>query len=342
MKKIRKNSIIILLLTIVLLFFILRHDYKSIIELITHSNKLYLFLAITVYFISIMIDSKSFHIIIKQYTKKYSYKNTLKLNIITKFFNGVTPLSTGGQPLQIYELYNNNVRLGDATNIVVQFFIIYQIAVVIFSTVAIIFNHIFHVLVKNLFVKKLVILGYVINLIVLLVLFLISFNKNFNYKICKFLIKVLYKLKIVKNKEEKLKIWRKKCDSFYKSATILKNNPKVLVYGTILQLLQITVCYSIPFIISKAIVDNSSLTFVTSIVSCTYVNLIGSYIIIPGASGGIEYAFIKLFSNFFKTSSVLSITILWRFITYYFPVIVGAILFNIKKRNIPLDILDKD
>ncbi len=341
MKKLARNSFFVVIITILLLFLMLRKDYKTIVEAIVNSNKLFLLLALVFYFFSFAIDSFSFYMIIRRYTHNYSYSNTLKLNIMTKFFNGVTPLSTGGQPLQIYELYKNKVKLDDSANIVVQFFIIYQIAVVIFSTIAIIFNHIFHIFVKNLFVKKLVILGYIINLVVLLILFLISFNKDFNFKIINFFINILSKLHIVKEKKKTIEKWRKKCDNFYKSAMTLKENPSILIYGTLLQILQLIVLYSIPFIISKSIMKTTDLTFITSIVTCTYVNLIGSYIIIPGASGGIEYGFIKLFSNFFVEPFILSITILWRFTTYYFPVILGAVFFNIKKKDISDDILDK-
>ena len=341
MKKLARNSFFVIIITILLLFLMLRKDYKTIVEAIINSNKLFLFLAFVLYFISFAIDSFSFYMIIRKYTNKYSYSSTLKLNMMTKFFNGVTPLSTGGQPIQVYELYKNKVKLDDSANIVVQFFIIYQIAIVIFSTIAIIFNHIFHIFVKNLFVKKLVIVGYIINLVVLLILFLISFNKDFNFRIINFFINVLSKLHIVKKKEKAIEKWRKKCDNFYKSAMTLKENPGILIYGTLLQIIQLIILYSIPFMISKAVIGSSDLTLITSIVTCTYVNLIGSYIIIPGASGGIEYGFIKLFSNFFKETFILSITILWRFTTYYFPVILGAIIFNIKKKDISDDILDK-
>jgi len=123
---------------------------------------------------------------------------------------------------------------------------------------------------------------------------------------------------------------------------VLKKNPKVLVYGTALQIIQLLFLYSVPFFLAKSIVTDLNLTYINSVVSSTYVNLIGSYIIVPGASGGIEYGFVKLFSNFFKEPFILSVTILWRFVTYYLPVILGGILFNIKKKDILPNVLDKE
>lgn len=341
MKKIARNSFLMLIITFVLLFFMLRKDYKIIVATIMDANKLYLLAAFVCYFISFFIDCFSFYLIIKKYTHKYSYFKTVKLNLMTKFFNGITPLSSGGQPLQIYELYRNSVKLNDATSIVVQFFIIYQIAIVVFSTAAVIINNIFHIFVKNLFIKKLVVFGYIFNVVILLVLFLVSFSKNFNFRIINFFINFLSKLKIVKNKEKTSAKWRKKCDNFYDSAAVLKKNPTTLVFGTLLQILQLLVLYLVPFFIVKSIIDAPTLNYLKSVVTSTYVNLIGTYVVIPGAAGGIEYAFITLFSNFVKKPFVLSSTILWRFVTYYFPVILGGIMFNMKRKDIDLDELDK-
>jgi hypothetical protein len=63
-------------------------------------------------------------------------------------------------------------------------------------------------------------------------------------------------------------------------------------------------------------------------VCCSYVSIIGSFVPIPGGSGGIEYSFLQFFGGF-VTGAVLSATvILWRSITYYFAMILGGLLFT--------------
>ena len=178
MTKVKKNSFIILLLTLLLLAFMMRKDYKNIIYYLINSNKLFLLIGIIMFFISILIDAVSFQLIIKNYKIDYPFKKTVRLNLMTKFFNGITPLSTGGQPLQLYELYKDKVKLNEATNIVIQFFIIYQIGIVVLSTIVVILNNIYHIFAKNMIISKLVMVGYIINFAVLIVLFYISFNKK--------------------------------------------------------------------------------------------------------------------------------------------------------------------
>ena len=70
-----------------------------------------------------------------------------------------------------------------------------------------------------------------------------------------------------------------------------------------------------------------------SIVACSYVMLIGSFVPIPGGTGGIEYGFTKFYGNFVTGSTLSVIMILWRAITYYFGLILGAIVVNIKEKE---------
>ena len=61
MKKIARNSFLMLIITFVLLFFMLRKDYKIIVATIMDANKLYLLAAFVCYFISFFIDCFSFY-----------------------------------------------------------------------------------------------------------------------------------------------------------------------------------------------------------------------------------------------------------------------------------------
>ena len=65
--------------------------------------------------------------------EKLSLAQAFQHMIITQFFNGITPFSTGGQPMEIYMLKNHGFRYTKATNVIMQNFIVYQLALVIFG-----------------------------------------------------------------------------------------------------------------------------------------------------------------------------------------------------------------
>ncbi len=333
MKSVKRNSIIILILTIGMLVFMMRKDYKNIAYWLVNSNKLFILIAIVVFSLSLFIDSYSFHLLVKQYTNKYNFKKTLQLNIMTKFFNGITPLSSGGQPLQIYELHKNGVRVNDATNIIMQFFIVFQIGLVSISSVMIVLNNFLHIFEKNPLLKKLTIIGYCLNVLGLLLFIFVSFNKRFNIKICKIIIRFLHKIKIVKNKDAQIEKWTIRCTEFYESALKFRKNPSVLIKSSLLQVAQLILLYLVPLFIAYSIKDSSKINLFNSIAASSYIFLIGCYVPIPGGTGGMEFGFMGMFKNILRKSSVTAATILWRFVTYYLPVIVGGIIFNVTRRT---------
>ena len=86
--------------------------------------------------------------------------------LITQFFNGITPFSTGGQPMQIYMLRNSGIKVGPATNIIIQDFLMYQLALITIGLVSIIGNQVFHFFEISSGLYTLLILGFSINILV--------------------------------------------------------------------------------------------------------------------------------------------------------------------------------
>ena len=107
----------------------------------------------------------------------------------------------------------------------------------------------------------------------------------------------------------------------------------MFVLGIILNLISLTFYYAIPLFLVYSLHDYNSMTFFTSVVASAYVLIIGSFVPIPGATGGIEYAFLEIFSSFLPTTSVRAVMIIWRFITYYLGMILGGILFSFHKEG---------
>ena len=60
---------------------------------------------------------------------------------------------------------------------------------------------------------------------------------------------------------------------------------------------------------------------------------IGSFVPIPGGTGGIEYGFVFFYGHLVKGSVLNATMLVWRFITYYFGMIVGAITLTLKRKK---------
>lgn len=324
---IKKNTIILLLITIVVLYFVLRNDWNGIVQSLQNINIWYIFLAIICYLLYVVMRGYINFKIIND-PKTVSLSEAIKQHFIAQFFNGITPFSTGGQPMEIFMLKECGLSIAKATNVTVQSFIFYQIALVICGLVAVTYNFIFHLFPKLKLLQYLVLLGFIINIIVVILL-LLSYSKAFTKKLEGIAIKVLKKLK-VKRSEEEIK---QKFEDYHNSFQELKRNKKLVIAGILLNIVSLLILYVIPLLVFLSLGDIHSLTIMKTIVSSAYVYLIGAFVPIPGASGGIEYGYTQFFGNFAGAGFVSATVLIWRTITYYFAIIIGAIVFNIRKKE---------
>ena len=324
---IRKNTIFLLLITIIVLYVILKDDFNGIVEAMSNIDIKYIFVAILFYFLSISIKGFANYLIINN-KEKISLKEAIKHNCIAHFFNGVTPFSTGGQPMEIYMNTEHGFTIAQATNQTVQSFIFYQIALVICGLFAVIYNSIFNLFPEVKLLKHLVMLGFAINILVAIILLLISSSKRVTTKISDLVIKILELFKIKHNKKE----IREKFNDYYEGFREIKKRKYLTVVGISLNIASLLCLYLVPLFILYSMGDFYSLSAVDTLTSSAYVYVIGAFVPIPGASGGMEYGFTQFFGNFISLGKLSATVIIWRFITYYLGLIIGGALFSLEEK----------
>lgn len=333
MKKIRNHSFVFLFITIIVLYFILKDNFHSILDVLSKMNLFWLLIAIIIIFIYWILKTLSMFYIVKEYSKKMSFKTILKQTIITQFFNGITPFSTGGQPMEIYMLKKCNISVAKATNIVLQNSMVYQVALVIYGIIAILLNFKYKLFYNIQFLNILVALGFLINTIVCIIIFVISFSTKLSNIILMLVSKVGNWFKIIVDQEKFMIKYSKKVNEFHESAKIYKSNKLLFIKGIVINLIALTLLYILPFFLMLGMNENMNMTIIEAITTSAYVLLIGSFVPIPGGSGGIEYAFLKFFGVFFNNITLSALLIVWRFITYYLGIILGGVLFSFYKEG---------
>lgn len=333
MKRKWLNEIIILVVTAFVLFFILKDNFSSTIKIIGSINLFYFIVSILMYAVVFTIEAYIIFLLIKEYKKNYEFKDSFKLSLMTRFFNGITPFSSGGRPLQVFELKKTGVRMLEGTNVIVQNFVIFQTSLIIYSLFTFTVNAIFKMFPTDGFLYSMTVLGFIINVVILLVALVFSISKNLNKKIIDFFINALYKIKLIKDKEKYYEKWNKLCDDYYLAFKDFKYKKDLIIKCIIMQLIAITIFYLVVVFVFIAL-NIKEINIIPLIVASNFVFLTGCYVPIPGGSGGTEYAFIHYFDKFVSNPSVLSSAlIIWRFSTYYLPTLVGGIVFNINRKK---------
>ncbi len=326
------NIVILVIFTGLVLYFSLKDDFHNIIYEIFTLNPIWFLVAVFLVVCYWLFKTIEVHQVICDFKPDYTFKQTLRLMLSTQFFNAITPFASGGQPFQIYMLNKSGVKLTESTNIIIQNFIVYQIPLVFLGLVALISNHFGHFYQEGNLLKYLVSLGFIMNTAVIIGLFIIAFAKKINKKIMQILISLLYKLHIIKNKEQKLQEFEEYINRFHAGAKKLMQNKKQFISSILYNLVALICLYLIPLALLFAMGDYTKMNAFQVLVTSAYVMLLGSFVPIPGGTGGLEYGFIAFFGNFIVGSKLNAVMLLWRAITYYLGMIVGAVAFNIKER----------
>lgn len=325
------NIFIFICITVLVLYFLLKDNFKEVVDGLLHANIVWILVSIFFIFGYWFFKSVIFYKFTRKFNKDYKFTKAFKLQLMTNFFNAVTPFASGGQPFQIYSLKKQGIEITNATNIIVENFIVYQIALVTFGIISIISNYFFHFFEDVGFLRQLVTMGFIINTLITLGLFVIAFTKGFNKIVVGWVINLLSKIKIVKNKEKTLENWNTYISNFHNGAKILVANKWFFIKAILCAILALACQYLIPVVLLYSTGDYTSFNGFESIVACSYVMLIGSFVPIPGGTGGLEYGFMAFYGNFISGTTLNVILILWRFVTYYLGLIIGAIAVNIKE-----------
>lgn len=326
------NFIVIFIVLIIVLYFSLKDNYDEIISAILNMNKLYVLVGIGILFLYRFLVCCSHYVVIKTNGEHVSLLKCLQINFMILFFHGVTPFSGGGQPMEVYFLHKEKITVTKSTNITLQNFIIYQIALVLVGIFALGYNSVYDLFPSDSLIKKLVLLGFAVNFLVLVVSFILSFGKKVNRMICIKGIGLLSRLKLIKDREKVEKDFNCYLDNFHKNAVKMRKNKSVVLGCILINILAILVLYSMPYFLALGF--GLDFTLLEGIVATSYVMIMGSFVPIPGGTGGIEYGFVFFFNYLIKGSVLNGLMLIWRFITYYLGIIIGAIALTIYRKKV--------
>ena len=218
-------------------------------------------------------------------------------------------------------------------NVLLQNFIGQQLSIIIMGTFSIVINKVFNIIPQDNMLRKIVVIGYVVNIVVLLILFMLSYAKKTNTELFNKILNFIFKFKFIRNKNDLKEKLLNKIDEFYEGSAYFKKNISKLFRATLYNVIGLVFYYIIPLFVFFSIGEVSSITILESIVCSGYTYLIGSFVPIPGGTGGLEYGFIQFFQGFTVGATLSACMILWRFITYYFSMIIGAISLLFYKRR---------
>lgn len=332
MGKYKKNFIFVGISIFALFFYIIFIEgTDKFISLFKTMDTSWLFLGIVFLLGYFLLESIILHIMTKQVSDTQSFFQSMRVSLIGQFFNCITPFSSGGQPMQAYEMHKNGVNLGSATTALLCKFIVYQIILTFYTMIILIF--------KLKFFKEnvaafsyLALIGFIVNLAVAVFLLSVAFFRNKVKNFCFWIGKKLSRFSIIKDIESYENKVEDTIDTFYKDFTQLRKNVLLLIKSCILTIIQLTFYLLIPFTICRSLGSNE-FDALTIMSAAAFVMMISAFVPIPGTIGAAEGTFYIFFKLFFPSNTIYMAILFWRLYTFYLPIIIGALSTFIKSKN---------
>lgn len=302
-------------------------DPETFIKTIKQANGWYLLLGIGCVFVYWNLEAFMLFKLMRRDNPAETFHFAWTLTIVGQYYNLLDPSSTGGQPVQLYEMSKRNYKLGSGTAVLIQKYALYQITTTFLALISIIFC--ITELHQSLDAAKwLIIIGLILNVAAVILIIILVFRPKSAKAIILGCVNFLLKIRILKNPEK----YYRKVDHFvgeYKMAIdALKSHKLQTAQMFIISIIQMLIFYSINYwvYLSLGLSAVNAITII-SLQAILYVAV--AFVPTPGAAGGAEAGFLLIFGPIFGPAYTPVAMILWRMISFYFILLFGGIYLSI-------------
>lgn len=301
----------------------------SLDEVFNSNMKLeFILVAVLCFLVANLISSLKLDIYHKKFQKRYRPVLCFKTHMMSKYYTKLTPFGIGGQPFQVYYFSKYGVRASNSLTMVSCSYVSNKLmygllALIMVSTFK--FNDL--LMSQGKLVNIVIVLAFISFAVLALFLtfvILMCVNKKLGHKIVSWIIKLLTKLRIVKNPSAVyLKIMRPTLIFQRKMQKFFASKGRTLLFLS-LSLLEYIIEYSVLFFVYSAF-NGFDISVYWQLLSISMIIELACHSIpLPGGSGLAELSFSTIFASLFDSGVLFWALIIWRIITYYTYLFTGV------------------
>lgn len=320
--KMARNLVFFILLIAFTFWIIFKdQDLNQLVDSIKSADIKYIVIAALLMFCVYLMETINVRsVLISLGEKNFSIVKAFKYTAIGTFFSAITPAATGGQPVEIYYMSKDNIKAVNGTLAMLIQLCGFQLSTLILSIICAVCNP--SLLGDGLL--WLYILGIVINAVALILMFLATFSNKLIQSLANLFLKILKKIKI-KNYEARKEAIMDGVREYADSAKYIRTHKADFVKAMIRVFIQICIYHSIPYFIYRAFGLNELNFFqLFSMQAVLFTTVSG--IPLPGSVGISESVFLKLYGKAFGASLLGGAMLLYRFVSFYFYIIIFAVV----------------
>ena len=339
----KKEHMICLLSVAVLLiitgvFLLKDQELSDIFSLLASTDLKFIFLGLLAMVLFFAFEARAIQILLQPLAGKRKFPVYYRYALIDFYFSSITPGCSGGQPSQLYFMHRDNIPVSSSSLALLAYNTCCHIAVLLIAAVTLSISGL-AVLDKIGAFKYLLIFGVLAQSFLIIFYLIAIFNKRLAAFIVHTIVKVLAKIRIIKNKEAALAKVDTQIEDYRRGAAYIKQNPLLLLRTLLISCLNLLALYSVPFWIFNAF-GLGGFTFCDLIAAQVALTLCVESLPIPGGMGVTESGFLLIYASIFGSKLVVPALLLTRGLNYYTGLLVGGIAsaYSMRKRKTPLPV----
>ena len=315
--------VLLLMLGITIGIIFSNNDLETIGQTLASLHPGWVLAALGCWCLFILFDALSFWAYFRRHGHSISMAYACYVSLMGWFYSGITPGSSGGQPMQVFYLSKKKVPVGVSTSAVSIKFVLGQTATVVLVPVIWLMNRPF--LSQQLAgVGWLVVIGWVVHLAGVLAVLLVTFCTPLVQRMAGYLVRMGVKLRLIRDEQAMLTRLQHCIDHYQTNVKLAGRSPAEIALQTLLAVLSLFFLQVIAVCIYHAF--GLSGTSCWNLLAVAYMLYMGaSYNPLPGASGAQEGGFLLFFRGIFPAGTISLAMLMWRFFTYYIQLILGAV-----------------
>jgi len=328
-----------LLLTFVLMYQLASSatngNEKTLAEIFSNLRTDYAIAALCIWISMMLLDAMKYFIIIHAVTGKFQLKISLKTGLWGKYYDNITPFSSGGQPFQIHYLHKKGFSGGESTAIIcikfcfnVIMWLSICLCLMVFNRGAL-FKYVADETQRNFF-SVLGWVGFGINCFLPVAILAFAVFPKMTEAVTRWFLQIGHKLRLVKNKDTLILHAKRGVNDFRSSFVLMTRKPLHFVLLLICCVCEPFLGMTLPYFVvvamgGSAITPSAELMFAIMTLH-VYVSMSVAAVPTPGNSGAMESAFVLILTS--VAEGVLFWSVLtWRFLSYYTYIIAGMCVF---------------
>lgn len=317
----------IIVVAVILIYQLTNSEVVSLTEIISEGiiKWEYFILALCCILALMVIDAFRSNVLLKQASGKGQYTLCYKMCALGRYWDGITPLSSGGEPYQIYYLSKHGISADNSISVTLSRYIIFQLGWLLMGICATIYATHFYSETNIVSVASFV--GFGINAFMLIGTWVLSVSKKLGKILVAKSLKLLHKMHIVKDYEKQYDKVMDTVSGF--QTTMAKYTKRIWSFiGLVVsQLVQFVFQYTVPYFVYLMLGGTPNVeVWLSMIFLNVLIDLASSFIPLPGGTGMSEVSFTIVFGDLFPNGTAFWGLLFWRFITYYSFLIQGIVV----------------